>query len=92
MKHFGVYFTIIALLFFSSLSAETVAVGEKESLESLAKDLADIKTSLAETKLALETTKQEANWVWTCIAAFLVFLCKLVLPMWKLVLREQKMP
>lgn len=63
---------------------------ETQSLETLAKEMAGIKTSLAETKLALETTKQEANWVWTCIAAFLVFLCKQVLPTWKLDSQEPK--
>lgn len=91
MKHFGIYFTLMALFLVSVLNAESLENGEKESLESLAKDLAVIKASLAETKLALETTKQEANWVWTCIAAFLVFLCKLGLRMSKQDLREPKM-
>ncbi|MCW7462676.1 ammonium transporter [Leptospira limi] len=73
MRHLGVYFSLIGLLLVSNVFAETVVTPDKDSLESLAKEMAEIKTSLAETKLALETTKQEANWVWTCIAAFLVF-------------------
>ncbi|MBM9547244.1 ammonium transporter [Leptospira sp. 201903074] len=72
MKRFGIFLSLSVLLIGSALGAEEVA-NETQSLETLAKEMAGIKTSLAETKLALETTKQEANWVWTCIAAFLVF-------------------
>lgn len=71
MKQFGNFLLITVLLLGSSLGAEEST--NAESLENLAREMASIKTSLAETKLALETTKQEANWVWTCIAAFLVF-------------------
>ncbi|MBM9589372.1 ammonium transporter [Leptospira sp. 201903075] len=71
MKQFGNFLLITILLLGSSIGAEEST--NAESLENLAREMASIKTSLAETKLALETTKQEANWVWTCIAAFLVF-------------------
>lgn len=72
MKQVSVFLFLTVLLFGSTIGAEEVT-NNQESLESLAKEMASIKSSLAETKLALETTKQEANWVWTCIAAFLVF-------------------
>ncbi|TGL37345.1 ammonium transporter [Leptospira perdikensis] len=71
MKQFGKLLLILILLIASNIGAEEST--NAESLETLAKEMASIKSSLAETKLALETTKQEANWVWTCIAAFLVF-------------------
>lgn len=65
---------VLATMFTASFALYSQDVAETTvSLESLAKEVQTLKLSLEETKLAQSVSKDEANWVWTCIAAFLVF-------------------
>ncbi|MDF3820070.1 ammonium transporter [Leptospira sp. 96542] len=64
----------IGLLFLILIFASPVfSENESLSLESLSKEVTSLKASLEESNIARVTSKDEANWVWTCIAAFLVF-------------------
>ncbi|TGN18619.1 ammonium transporter [Leptospira idonii] len=56
-------------IFAESASKETKSV----SVESLLEKIDSLEAKVAQTQAAAETTKQETNWVWTCLAAFLVF-------------------
>ncbi len=83
---------ITILLLFGCFFGLSSQESSKESmdLETITKELQVLKQGLEESKAEVKKSKDEANWIWTCIAAFLVFLCKLDLLMLKLDLLVQK--
>lgn len=66
---------ITILLLFGCFFGLSSQESSKESmdLETITKELQVLKQGLEESKAEVKKSKDEANWIWTCIAAFLVF-------------------